>query len=248
MSRRLQFVIGMVVFAAFSATAGAQKVVKHSIQFESKPRTYYLFVPQSTSSEPIPLIVLLHGSGRDGNSQIGTWQNLAKKESFAIVAPDSINREGWDMLSDGPDFLHAVIEEVKSQSAINPRRVYLFGHSAGGHHGLGIGLLESEYFAAVAVHAGILNEMTLTYTERAPRKIPIGLWQGTNDQIVPAVQARRSEAALVARGFSAHLTEISGHTHDYYGRANQINDAVWKFFQQHALTSDPKFQQHRFVR
>jgi predicted esterase len=137
---------------------------------------------------------------------------------------------------------------VKTKARIDPRRVYLFGHSAGGHHGLGVGLLESEYFAAVAVHAGILNEMTLSYTQRAKRKIPFAIWQGSNDPIVPAAQARITEAALKARGFPAVLTEIPGHTHDYYGRSNQINEGVWKFFVQHQLDSDPVFEKHQFIR
>jgi len=140
-----------VLVLALVAAPAAQKILKQSMSFENKTRNYYLFVPEAASTDPMPLVVLLHGSGRDGTSLAGPWQNLAKKSGFAIVAPDAIERAGWDMFSDGPDFLYKVIEAVKGQTRIDPRRVYLFGHSAGGHHGLAVGLLESEYFAAVAL-------------------------------------------------------------------------------------------------
>ena len=237
-----------VLVSALVAVPAAQKVLKQSMSFENKTRNYYLFVPEAASADPIPLIVLLHGSGRDGSSLTGPWQNLAKKSGFAIVAPDAIERAGWDMFSDGPDFLHDVIESVKKQARIDPRRVYLFGHSAGGHHGLGVGLLESEYFAAVAVHAGILSEVSLSYTARAKRKVPFALWQGSDDRLVPAAQARITQGALKARGFPADLTEMKGHTHDYYGRSNEINAGVWSFLAQHRLEADPVFEKIPFIR
>jgi poly(3-hydroxybutyrate) depolymerase len=246
--RRLRIFVCLVLLAGFSFELSAQKVLKQPITFDGKSRTYYLFVPQPASAEPVPLVVLLHGSGRDGTSLTGPWQSLARKEGFAIVGPDAIDHAGWDLLSDGPDYLHDVIEAVLKQTKIDSRRVYLFGHSAGAHQALALGLLESEYFAAVAVHAGILSEVTLSYAARAQRKIPFALWQGLNDATVPPVQARRTRDALVGAGFSADLTEMKGHTHDYYGSANEINAAVWTFFQKHRLTSDPVYQQHRFVR
>lgn len=246
MRARLLTVVALV--CVLVAAPAAQKVVKQSISFENKNRNYYVFVPEPAPAGPIPLIVLLHGTGRDGSSLTGPWQNLAKQSGFALVAPDAINRQGWDMFSDGPDFLHDVVEAVKGKAPIDPRRVYLFGHSAGGHHSLGVGLLESEYFAAVAVHAGILSEVTLSYTARAKRKIPFALWQGSNDSMVPARQALITQGALRSRGFPAELTEIKGHTHDYYGRSNEINAGVWAFFQKHRLETDPVFEKHQFVR
>ena len=39
------------------------------------------------------------------------------------------------------------------------------------------------------------------------------------------------------------LTEIKGHTHDYYGSAGDINKDVWAFLKEHTLAADPKFQQ-----
>src|SRR5678816_3959679 len=122
---RASFLAVAVLVPALVAAPAAQKVLKQSMSFENRPRNYYLFVPEPAPADPMPLVVLLHGSGRDGSSHAGPWQNLAKKSGFALVAPDAIERAGWDMFSDGPDFLNKVIEAVKAQARIDPRRVYL---------------------------------------------------------------------------------------------------------------------------
>jgi predicted esterase len=122
--------------------------------------------------------------------------------------------------------------------------MYLFGHSAGGHHAIDIGLLESEYFAAVAVHAGALTHDEELMTATANRKIPIAMWNGTDDRVVPIGAVRRSRDYLVMKGFDVTLKEISRHTHDYYGRAGDINREAWAFLQKHRLPADPKYKEY----
>lgn len=221
----------------------ADKVVKETFGVGGKTRTYHLLVPASVKpDEPAPLMVLLHGSGRDGRSQIDPWTRLARQHGIILVAPDSSNRQGWSMGDDGPGFLYALVEMIRLQHPVDPRRIYLFGHSAGAVHGLAMAILESEYFAAVAVHAGVLPESARPFLERAPRKIPIAIWVGTVDPLFPVDAVRATRAALKDRGFDAALTEIGGHGHGYYDRAQEINLKVWDFLQRHRLDTDPKYQ------
>jgi predicted esterase len=84
--------------------------------------------------------------------------------------------------------------------------------------------------------------------ERAPRKIPMAIWVGTADPLFPVMTVRRSQAALNAAGFNAQLTEIKGHTHDYYSRAADINKQVWAFLKDKKLTDAPQFQQYRLIK
>jgi poly(3-hydroxybutyrate) depolymerase len=227
----------------------AEKVTKESLISGGRTRTYYLLVPQSArKAGPAPLVVLLHGSGRDGRSLTDKWESLAKKEGFIIVAPDALPGPGWNIPLDGPDYLHDLVEELKQQLNIDPRRVYLFGHSAGAGHALMMAILESEYFAAVAVHAGAMHESNFRYIERAARKTPIAMWVGTRDDLFPLPVVRATRDALKAGGFTPELTEISGHTHWYYDRAPQINRSAWAFLQQHALTAEPRYEHQYFAR
>jgi poly(3-hydroxybutyrate) depolymerase len=231
-----------------AAPAAAQKIEKRTALSEGESRTYYLFVPDTAKDKPAPLIVMLHGSGRDGRILVEHWQSLAKKEGIILAGPDATSREGWNMVKDGPVLLRDIVDDVKAKYSVDPRRVYLFGHSAGAIHSLDIGVLESEYFAAVAVHAGALDPEMMPYIRRAPRKIPIAIWVGTNDQFFPLAPVRASRDALNKEGFDAQLTEIKGHTHDYYGSSGEINKAVWAFLQDKQLDFAPQFQQYVFGR
>lgn len=224
-----------------------EKIVKESIRSQGKERTYYLFVPDKISPlTPAPLIVVLHGSGRNGMSLVEKWKELAKKEGIIIAGPDSRNSLGWRIPEDGPDFIHELVEALKAKYPINNRRVYLFGHSAGAGQALYLSLLESEYFAAIAVHAGALGTHDGPYIERAERKIPIALFVGTDDQFVPLPVVRATRDALNARGFKSELTVINGHTHWYYDRAPDINRSAWQFLKGHELSAEPKYTKHLF--
>jgi poly(3-hydroxybutyrate) depolymerase len=234
-------VFAMLIGCAVPAAAD-ERVVKETLGFDEKLRTYYLFVPDKAKGGSAPLLVLLHGSGRDGRSLIDPWKSLASKEGIILVAPDSTNREGWHMLTDGPDFLYALVETVRTQHDADPRRMYLFGHSAGAVHGLAMAILESEYFASAAVHAGILQDEYVPFVSRAPRKIPIGMWVGTNDALFPLPPVRGTRDTLKNAGFDVDLTEIPRHTHRYYDRAGEINKSVWAFLQKTRLSDEPRYQ------
>lgn len=238
-----------VLMSLAQPSVAAQEISKELIRSQGKERAYYLFVPKDLSpGAPASLIVLLHGSGRNGISLVEKWKDLAKKERVIVVGPDAQNLQSWNIPNDGPDFIHELVEALKAKYTINARRVYLFGHSAGAGQALYLSLLESEYFAATAVHAGALSGDDDVYIERAKRKIPISIQVGTNDNFFPLPVVRATRDALNARGFNSELTEIKGHTHWYYDRAGEINRAAWEFLKKHELAGEPKYEQHRFGR
>jgi poly(3-hydroxybutyrate) depolymerase len=242
---RFALVVGLLS-GLIAATIGAADAKKETFGSGGRNRTYYLYVPDSAKAKaPVPLIVLLHGSGRNGKTLTDHWEALAKKEGFIIAAPDALTPEAWRIPEDGPDFLYDLVELLTTQhEAIDRRRVYLFGHSAGAIHSLVMGLLESEYFAAVAVHAGALAQGNYPAIDSAVRKIPMAIWVGTNDPFFPLAAVRATRDVLNARGFKTELTEIHGHTHNYYGRASDINRKVWEFLQTSRLDADPKYQRY----
>jgi len=74
-----------ILAAAASVTALAQEITKNSIVFEGKKRTYYLYVPATVKTVPTPLLVLLHGSNRDGLSLVEKWKHLAEAEGMILL-------------------------------------------------------------------------------------------------------------------------------------------------------------------
>jgi poly(3-hydroxybutyrate) depolymerase len=240
----------LVAFACVvaSTASAAEKIVKETLTTSGGPRTYYLFVPDSAKEKPAPLIVTLHGSGRDGRILVEHWQDNARKEGIILAGLDALSREGWSPTADGPHVMHALVEELKSKHPIDPRRTYLFGHSAGAIQGLVMGVLESEYFAAVAVHAGVFMQHYATFARDAPRKLPMAIWVGTDDRFFPVASVRNTRDGLVELGYPILLTEIKGHTHDYYRRSDQINKEVWTFLREQRLEKDPKYQEYAIVK
>jgi poly(3-hydroxybutyrate) depolymerase len=104
----------------------------------------------------VPLPLILHGSGRDGTSLVDKWKDPAMKEGVIVAGPNAANSANWAAHVDGRDFLRDIVGEVKKTYPIDPRRMYIFGHSAGAVFALAISMWESEYFAATAVHSGAL--------------------------------------------------------------------------------------------
>ena len=122
----------LLLFSASASVSAKDDITKELITSNGKTRAYYLYVPSTIKpGSPAPLIVMLHGSGRVGMSLVEKWKDLAKKEGFIIAGPDSLDTRGWGMPQDGPDYLRDLVEELKAKYPINPRRVYLFGHSGG---------------------------------------------------------------------------------------------------------------------
>jgi poly(3-hydroxybutyrate) depolymerase len=240
------------VLCPLAARAEPGKISKESFTSEGKKRAYYLYVPKAVAGAKAaaPLLVTLHGSGRDGRILVEHWKDVADRDGFILAGPDSTSAGspsgGWLLGVDGPDFLRDVVEDVKTKYAVNQRRVYLFGHSAGGGFAIYMAVTESEYFAAVFVHAGAIPEEGRTAFDKVKRKIPVGIVVGTADPFFPVEAVRSTRDALKAKGIEGPLTEIKGHTHDYYGRSKEVNKLAWDFLRDKELDAEPAFTQYRY--
>jgi poly(3-hydroxybutyrate) depolymerase len=233
--------IGVTGLFAQPIFATPPDVIHDTMTSGGRKRSYYLFVPDTVKA-PAALVVLLHGSGHNGRSLIDMWKDLAEKEGFIIAGPDSEDPSAWVLGKDGPDFLHDLVEALKSKHPINPRRVYLFGHSGGAVFGLVMSTVASEYFAAVAVHAGAFRSKTeMEMIANAKRKIPISIWVGTSDPFFSVREVRATRDAFAAKDIVAQVNEIPGHDHNYYGIAGRVNASAWDFLKQVELSTEPKY-------
>jgi poly(3-hydroxybutyrate) depolymerase len=232
---------------AVAPSPGSDQNLRESLAFGGKQRTYRVFIPDSFGKNgPAPAVVLFNGSGSDVDGLMDPWKAVARAEGVMLIGPGAFERGAWRIPEDSPDFTAEVVEALKAKYPIDPRRVYLAGHSGGAGHVLLLGLLESEYFAAVAAHASALRPSDTQVIDIAKRKIPMGIWIGTKDEMVPVQAARETLAILQSRGFPAKVTEIPGHAHSYAERANQVTMESWDFLKKEALTEDPRFVRYPF--
>jgi poly(3-hydroxybutyrate) depolymerase len=71
--RQLLAILSLFLFVITSEGFAKDDIGKNELISEGKKRSYYLFVPKSVSKDkPAPLLMLLHGSGREESlSSIG---------------------------------------------------------------------------------------------------------------------------------------------------------------------------------
>jgi poly(3-hydroxybutyrate) depolymerase len=216
----------------------ADGIVARSLTSGGAKRTYALYAPAGES--PRPLVILLHGSGGSGRLMVQRWTDLARREGIVVAGPDAKVPSRWQPPEDGPILLHDLVEELRPQH-VDPRRVYLFGHSAGAVFVLYMAPLESTYFAAAAIHAGAYGgEGDLGFLDSATRKIPLFVSAGASDDLYPPAAVLATARTLERAGFPVTTSFFSGGRHAYEP-AGEINAQAWAFLKTHRLETDPVF-------
>jgi predicted esterase len=209
-----------------------EKVRREEFDFEGKTRTYFFMAPEE--KDPLPLVILLHGSGRNGEIMTSEWKGIATKEHFMIVAPNA-SKADWAMATEGPNFFNALVQQVTTMHEVDMGRIYLFGHSGGANYALIMALLESEYFAAAAIHAGAMHKEDAHVFGLAKRKIPIGIWVGDSDAYYPLDLIEETRRMFEEKGFKIRVDVIPHHSHDYYSDSYRVNQNAWDFLKQSAV-------------
>jgi len=205
------------------------KASRESFEFAGIERGYTLFVPSSAGATP-PLLVLLHGSYGSGSAIVRWWTQLAEREGIVLAGPDAREREAWQLRADSPKFIRALIDTVASRHALDRQRIYLFGNSGGAVYALTLSMLESQLFAATAVHAGAWRQANeLRAVPYARRKIPIAIFIGDRDEYFPLFTVRKTQSALEQAGHPVSVTVIAGHGHAYAQVASDVNRSAWEF-------------------
>jgi len=121
-------------------------------------------------SKPAPLVMMLHGYG-SANIETETYfamSSIADEHGFFYVAPngtfDSMDHRFWNATDACCDFDHTGIDDVgyltsliaatRAAYNIDPKRIYVMGHSNGGYMSHRLACDHAEIFAAITSYAG----------------------------------------------------------------------------------------------
>lgn len=223
--------------------AGEPLPATETVQLE---RPYALFVPDQAGEKPLPVLVVLHGSGQQGQAMVEAWRDLAEREQFIVIGPDAEDIDRWTLPADGPHLIKAILDSVAARYPVDLRRVYLFGYSGGGLYALTLGLIESEYFAAVASYAAIWKtEEDGSALQFTRRRIPVKLVLGTGDAIYDKSRELLMKQLLRRAKVPAEVTLIEGQGHRYDNVRRTVNDLAWSFLKRQQLTADPVYIDYR---
>jgi polyhydroxybutyrate depolymerase len=121
-------------------------------------------------SNAYPLVVLLHGQAVDGfveDTILGVGARVTSRQFIEVVpdgTPDSVGALFWNATGtccgfegievDDVGYLTALIDEAEAALAVDPRRVYLVGHSNGAFMAYRLACDIADRLAGIACLAG----------------------------------------------------------------------------------------------
>ncbi|HSO36184.1 MAG TPA: PHB depolymerase family esterase [Labilithrix sp.] len=151
------------------------------------------------ASRPAPLLLVLHGYGAGGaiNDVYMHMTSIADAKGFLYVSPDgTVDKAGkrfWnandgccDFDGTGVDdvgYLTSLVKEITGVYAVDPKRIFVMGHSNGGYMTNRLACDHAETFAAAVSWAG----GNWSDAAKCAPSAPIGFLQmhGTADATVP---------------------------------------------------------------
>ncbi len=201
---------------------------------------FQVYLPEDWRSDDHkhwPIILFLHGRGERGSE--GMWQTQIGLPSavrdhpdrwpFIIVMPQCPQDRYWTDPQMQAMAL-AILDREIAEFHADPERTYLTGLSLGGYGAWELARLHARRWAAVAVAAGGIfwsyaperwHEASTLPAEyaRALGRIPVWLFHGSDDNIVPERESELMYAAFKANGGHIRLWVYQGLKHDCWARA-----------------------------
>jgi predicted esterase len=175
---------------------------------------------------PAPVVVLLHGAGRDGLSMLDMWQRVGRTQSLVLIAPEARGKT-WAADDLTATRVAAMLDAVAATRAIDRDAVFLFGHSDGARHAAFLANRGIGPWRAVALHGGYGPPSEYRANPGAP---PLRLYLGERDHIFSVAGARASATALASAGHETELHLIPGHTHWFYEIGPELAADAWRWF------------------
>ncbi len=233
------------------ARSAGKGFVSRTVVVEGVAYRYQVYVPREFQrSTSWPVILALHGSGQAGSdgqeqTEVALGDSVRRhSERFpALVVFPQIATDGmadWHMR--GGVAALAALDRTIAEFNGDPSRVYLTGNSSGGNGAWFLATQHPERFAALAVVCGFVSEDRgrQAYPSIAPAStpdlfayvasrissIPVWIFHGGADPVVPVEESRHMFAALKAAGADVQYTELPGVGHDSWNWAYENPDLI----------------------
>lgn len=181
--------------------------VDHTLQ------PYRLFIPEAYNpAKTWPLVVALHGMGGDENSMFdayaGSVKRAAERLGFLIVCPKGRDTASMYRGAAEQDVMD-VLAEVRRDYRVDPKRIYLMGHSMGGYGTWSTAMDHPDVFAALGPISGGGNPAGMVKLKDVPQYVV----HGDADPTVPVTQSRMMVEAGKKAGANIVYVEVPGGTH-----------------------------------
>ena len=194
-------------------TGDLKKAYRSAVDQTLQP--YRLFIPTNYDpKKPAPLVITLHGMGGDENSMLdgygatGALKKEAEKHGFILASPKG--REPASMYrGTGETDVLDVLAEVQRDYKVDPKRIYMMGHSMGGYGTWSIAMAHPEKFAALGPIAGGGDPRGMEKIKAIPHFVV----HGDNDKTVNVAQSRIMVEAGKKLGMKIEYIEVPNGSH-----------------------------------
>lgn len=200
---------------------------------------YLLFLPgDHKSGKKWPAILYLHGVGGKGDylemlKANGLPEFLEGREDFPFIAvsPQCPESEDWS-----PALLNRFLDDIIEKYEVDPDRIYLTGIGEGASAAWKLAAGRPERFAAVAPVCGGGN----AHEACLLRDLPVWIFHGARDRIVPISEAQGMVLALKLCGGNVNFTIYPEAGHDTW-TATYSNPELYSWFldQRRSRYSEP---------
>jgi predicted peptidase len=200
---------------------------------------YFCHVPEEAKSKPdkkFPMILFLHGAGERGSDlnlilKHGIPKVVKAEDNFPFitVCPQCPENITW---AEQLDELNALYQLVIENFPVDADRIYLTGMSMGGFGSFAFAAKYPQYFAAVAPICG--GSPWLIAEERVEPllKLPIWVFHGAVDSVVPIAYSEKMVALLKAGGAEVKFTVYPEADHDSWTET-YANPKLYEWFLEH---------------
>jgi predicted peptidase len=265
-STRLSMLLAICVCAGSFGQASAQVLKEDDLAFRKQvyadkagnKMPYRLFVPANyDGSQKYPLILWLHGAngrGSDNRKQISggnengthiwtTPANQAQLPAF-ILAPQCPEDRFWsepetNQISPPLQMALDVLASVQKEFSIDPDGIYIAGQSMGGLGAWALLQSQPDRWAAALVLCAFDN-----FTNpKAIASVPLWIFQGDADVVVPVNLVRQMVKDLKKSGAKPRYSEYHNVGHDVWRKAFAEPDLVPWLAAQKRGTSIPAARQ-----
>lgn len=157
----------LIIGSQLSASAAEPKPREWTIGDDKREAMVHL--PENSKDEPSPLVLVFHGHGGSMRNSMRSFGLHKLWPEAVVVYPQGLKtpglltdpegkRSGWQS-SDGQlgdrdlKFVDRILEDLKAEVRIDPKRIYATGHSNGGGFTYLLWAERGEVFAAMAPSA-----------------------------------------------------------------------------------------------
>jgi polyhydroxybutyrate depolymerase len=200
-------------------------------------RKYRLVVPKGLPEKgPVPLVFAFHGFLIDSKDLMAAYSGLdqlASAKKFILVYPNG-NGPAWPLLpvlaQKDLAYFDSLVKKITSEYNVDLNRIYLTGMSNGAYFSHLVAQARSETVAAIAAHSGGMPGIKLAEPKEG-RQYAALLIHGAKDEIVKSEESKKAHDVYKALGYETQFIEVPNHGH-LWARF-QVNDKIWKFFEEH---------------